>query len=279
MVNKYPQWLKHVAQLGLVAKGVVYFIFGSLIVMATYIPKDDPVGLFEIVKYTISLGWVGRVVTALMSIGLFCYSLWKFFQMTFNVEGYEDNIRGYLVRITWLGPFVFYLVLGGHAAIQLFNWYSGNFNYNPNDQSVFQEILFTWWGKWIVGFVAFTLLINAGSLFYLAFTGRYTIMLTGRGFYQNSPKLARLTGLFGYLGYGLTLFILGSLFSVAIYYSNSFFAQGQDSLFYYLIRQPFGRLILTVIAFGTMCYGVYFFLSSFYRWRDAGSVSSTNTGK
>ncbi len=279
MADKYPEWLKQVAKLGLIAKGVVYFIFGSLIVMATYIPKDDPVGLFEIVKYTISLGWMGRVITALMAAGLFCYSLWKFFQMAFNVEGYKDNIRGYFIRITWLGPFLFYLILGGHAAIQLVNWYFVNFNYNPTDRSVFQEILFTTWGKWVVGFVALTLIVNAGSLFYLALTGRYTIMLTGRGFYYNSPRLARLTGLFGYLGYGLTLLILGILFALAIYYSNSSFAQGQDSMFYYLIRQPFGKLILTVIAFGTVSYGVYFFLASFYRWREEGTDSSIKTGK
>jgi hypothetical protein len=278
-MNSYPEWLKHVAKFGLIAKGVVYFIFGSLIVMATYIPKDDPVGLFEIVKYTINLGWGGRLLTLLMAVGLFCYSLWKFFQMAYNVEGYEDNIRGYFIRITWLGPFLFYLVLGGHAFIQLGNWYLGIFSYNPNSTSALQQMLYSDWGKWVIGFIALTLIVNAGSLFYLAFTGRYTIMLTGRGFFQNSPALARFTGLCGYVGYGITLFLLGSLFAVALYFSNNAFAQGQDSLFYYLINQPYGRLILTVIAFGTVCYGVYFFLSSFYRWRDDGSVSSTNTGK
>ncbi len=279
MAGKYPNWLKNVARLGLISKGLVYLIFGSLIIMATYIPKDEPVGLFEIIKYTINLGWIGRLVTMLMAVGLLCYSIWKFFQMAFNVEGYEDNIRGYFVRVTWLGPFLFYLILGGHAVLQLLNWYRDDFQYNPNDVSVFQEILFTDWGKWVVGFVALTLLVNAGSLFYLAFTGRYTIMLTGRGFFQSSPKLARFTGLFGYIGYGVTLFILGTLFCLALYYSNSYFARGEDSLFYYLINQPFGRIVLTVIAFGTVCYGVYFFLASFYRWRDDGSVSSTSTGK
>lgn len=279
MSENYPDWLKRIAQTGLVAKGVVYFIFGVLILMTTYIPTDEPVGLFELVKYTIDLGWFGRLILALMALGLFCYSAWKFFQMVYNVEGYKDDFMGYFVRITWLGPFVFYIGLGGHALLQLINWYTGRFSYFRGEPNGLQDLLYTNAGKWLVGFIAFTLLVNGVSLFYLAFTGKYTIMLTGRGFFQSSPRLAKITGFTGYTGYGITLSILAVLFGLSIYYTDGSLARGQDSLFYYLMNQPFGRLLLTAISVGTICYGLYFFMASFYRWREPEADSSTNTGK
>lgn len=276
----YPYWLIRTAQVGLVSKGVVYFIFGALILMTTYIPLNEPIGLFELIKYIISLGWGGRLAVALMALGLLCYSLWKFFQMIFNVEGYKDNTMGYFVRFTWFGPFLFYLVLGGHAFIQLYNWYFGNFTF-PFNSGQLQNMLYTTYGKWIVGFISLMFLVNAGSLFYLALSGRYTIMLTGRRFFEDSPRLAKITGLAGYIGYGITLLILSTLFALSIYYTDSSLAQGQDSLFYYLVKQPFGTVLLTAIAVGTICYGVYFFLASLYRWRepDIAGERFTSTGK
>lgn len=279
MSENYKSWTKRIAQIGLVSKGVVYMIFGVLILMATYSVGDDPIGLFEIVQYIMTKGWFGLVIVLLMAIGLLCYSAWKFFQMTMNLEGYEKDFHGYFVRTTWVGPLFFYLFLAGHAFRQLYNWFFGQFHYYEGKTGKFEEVLNTQWGKWIVAFVAISLLINAITLFYLAFTGRYKIMLTGQ-FYEKSPRLARLTGVIGYVAYGVALFITAILFAYSIYESDQSYLDGQKSMFWYLIVQPFGQLLLSIIASGTICYGLYFLLASFYRWRNhSSSESSTSTGK
>ncbi len=275
MAPNYEQWTKRVAQVGLVSKGVVYLIFGTLIIMATYIPSGEPVGLFEIIQYIITLGWFGRLIVALMAMGLLCYSAWKYFQMVLNVEGYERNYAGYFIRFTWLGPLLLYLFLSGHSVVQLYNWYVGNFLYYPGEPGSLQRMLYAGWGKWVIGIISIGLLGNAITLFYLAFTGKYRIMLTGRNFYESSPRLARLTGMAGYISYGFTLLLLAVLFALAIYYSDMSYANGQESLFLYLIIQPWGKLLLTIIALGTVCYGAYFLLASFYRWREATSDDSS----
>lgn len=277
--KKYSYWTKVIAQTGLVSKGVVYMIFGVLIVLAALLPSEKPVGLFETIEYVITLGWFGRFIVLLMSVGLLCYSAWKYFQMVMNVEGYENDFAGYFIRITWLGPFLFYLLLSGHAVVQLYNWYFGKFLYYQGQPGRLQEMLYTEWGKWVIGFVALGLLGNAITLFYLAATGKYTIMLTGRNFHESSPRLARLTGMAGYVGYGFTLLILAVLFGLSIYHTDSSFAMGQESLYLYLIIRPWGKLLMAIISLGTVCYGTYFFLASIYRWRVAEGANSTNTGK
>lgn len=267
MTGNYEPWIKRVAQTGLVSKGAVYIMFGILIVLATY-TSEQPVGLMEIIQYVINLGWFGRLLVAFLAIGLFSYSAWKYAQMVLNVEGYDKDFRGYFVRITWLGPFVFYVVLGAHAVVQLYKWYFGEFLYFEGQSGKLQRFLTTSEGKWIIGFIALTLLVNAFTLFYLAATGKYTIMLTGRSFHESSPRLAKATGLTGYISYGLSLFITGALFAYSIYFSGDNYVEGQESMFRYLIVQPMGKVLLTMISFGTVCYGAYFLLAARYRWRD-----------
>ncbi|HCQ15885.1 MAG TPA: hypothetical protein DIU20_06470 [Cryomorphaceae bacterium] len=285
MSPNYSTPVKRIAQAGLISKGIVYFIFGVLILMAVFSHGNEPVQLFAILKYIINLGWLGRLVVILLTIGLFCYSLWKFFQMVFNTEGYKKDLHGYFIRITWLGPFIFYMVLGGHSTVQLYRYYAGSFAYG-NTNSSLQSFMYEQGGSWFIVFLAATFFLNACSLFYLGFTGKYTLMLTGQRFYDNSPRFARITGFLGYVMYGFALLIIAFLFAAALYYSDPSMAQGGESMFDFLKSKSYGVFMLMAIATGTMCYGFYFFVASFYRWQEdkpsnqsASSDNSINTGK
>lgn len=268
MVHRYKPWMKTVAQIGLVSKGLVYSIFGALIFLATFSSTEQPVGLFEVIKYIINKGAVGRMLVLTMAFGLLSYSCWKFLQMVFNAEGYKKNLNGYFIRITWVGPFVFYLGLGTHGLVQLYNWYFGTFRYFEGKESDFNRLLESSWGETLIIVIAVGLLSNALTLFYLAATGKYKLLMSGREFFEYNPKAATMAGLIGYIGYGITLFILGALFFAATYYHDYSLAQGQESMFYYLLSKPFGKMLLSIVATGTVAYGLYFFMAAFYRWRD-----------
>lgn len=263
----YTPVVKRIAQVGLMGKGVVYSIFGILILMATFGTGTSPVKLFSIIKYIISFGWYGRGVVLLLTVALLCYSVWKLLQMVLNTEGYEKNFNGYFVRITWIGPFFFYLALGAHSAWQLYKYYSGTFDYDAGEFGL-KKYLFTPHGKWVIAAVAVSLFGNAVSLFYLAFTGNYTTMLTGKRFHNYAPKGAKLLGFTGYFFYGLALLIVSLLFGFSIYYTDSSLANGSESMFDFFIGYWYGPLLLSAIAFGTIGYGIYFITASFYRWRQ-----------
>lgn len=260
--------MKTVAQIGLISKGVVYCIFGTLIFLATFSSTEEPVGLFEVIKYIINKGAVGRVLVLVMAFGLLSYAFWKFLQMFFNAEGYKKNLNGYFIRITWIGPFIFYLTLGLHGLVQLYKWYFGTFRYFEGKESDFNGLLESSWGETLIILIGIGLISNAITLFYLAVTGKYKLLMSGREFYEHNPKAATFAGLIGYVGYGVTLFILGALFLAATYYHDYTLAKGQESMFYYLLSKPFGKILLSVVAIGTIAYGLYFFLAAFYRWRD-----------
>lgn len=269
MTQKYTPTIKFIAKAGLISKGIVYAIFGALILMAVYGRSEEPVKLFGIIKYIMTFGWYGRLTVMLLSAGLLCYSAWKFLQMLLNTEGYPHNIHGYFIRITWLGPFFFYLLLGGHAAIELYKWYFTGSIFDSSNAADMEDVLSHSWGVWLIASIAIGLFINAVSLFYLSFSGKYTTMLTGQRFYDNSPKLARYTGFSGYFLYGLALLIISVLFGLSIYYQDMSMAQGSQSMFNFFINKPYGAILLTFISLGTICYGIYFFMASFYRWKES----------
>jgi hypothetical protein len=263
----YPLGVKRIAQVGLVSKGLVYTLFGVLILMATYGTGNSPVKLFSIIKYIITFGWYGRLTVMVLVLGLLCYAVWKLLQMVLNTEGYNKSLYGYFIRVTWVGPFSFYLVLSGHAIWQLYKFYSGTFSYGA-DEAGLAKYLFMPHGNLLIGLVSVILAVNAGSLFYLALTGKYTTMLTGKRFYNDAPRFAKISGFSGYFFYGLALFIIAVLFALSIYYTDSSMAQGGESMLTYFIDSWYGRLLLAAIAFGTCSYGVYFIMASGYRWRD-----------
>jgi len=273
MPERYNAWVRSIAKTGLISKGLVYIIFGTFILMATYTAKQ-PLGLLEIVEYIINLDLVGRMLVFIMAIGLLSYAIWKWLQMVHNVEDYPKNTRGYLIRITWLGPFIFYIILAVHAVSQLYKWYFGQWDFLDREHGIIGDFFLTVPGKYFIGAFALVFLINAVTLFYLAFSGKYTQMLTGRGFSLSKPRLAKITGLVGYLGYGLALLIAGCLFVYSIYFTGTNYTEGQISVFYYLIGKDSGKILLTLISSGTICYGIYFLLTAFYRWRTDGKGSS-----
>ncbi len=264
--------VKRLAQIGLISKGLIYSAFGTLILMATYGASNQPVKIFAIIKYVMTFGWYGRGLVFLLAIGILCYSAWKFMQMAYNTEDYDDSLRGYFVRVSWVGPFLFYLFLGGHAAITLYQFYFGDFSYSAEGGGL-ADLLNKDWGRWVIAFVCVSFLVNGSTLFYLAFTGNYTIMLTGRGS-TDSPKLARWTGFMGYFFFGLALFIIGVLFAVALFQKKESLAEGSESMFTYLMGESYGKILLTFIALGTVCYGIYFFLAAHYRWAGDDGPSS-----
>ncbi len=151
--------------------------------------------------------------------------------------------------------------------VQLYNWYFKDFEVVGSEGATLIGFTESSFGFYSTIFIALALLINAGTLFYLAFSVKYKLLMSVKEFFEENPKLASLAGFWGYTGYGLAPLILGGLFTLSLLLGDARFAQEHDSLFYFLIIQPFGKALLSFIALGAMCYGLYFFLAAFYRWR------------
>lgn len=262
--HNYTPAIKRVAQYGLLSKGIVYIFFSVILLFAVYGHIDGNIDLYNILDNILLFDWYGPFVVMVLGTGLLSYAGWKFFQMFYNTEGLEKSRTGYFIRATWIGPLIFHLGFGIHVWHRIFRWMA---NKPINDAIGMNQSVYDPTDRLILIAFALVFIVNAGTLFYLAFTGKYRLMLTGSNFFDDDPKLAFLTGFLGYFFYGLALLIVSILFIMGVVFYNSDYAGGTESMLDVLKQDRAGRWALLAIAFGTACYGTYFLLTVFYRFR------------
>ena len=72
-------------------------------------------------------------------------------------------------------------------------------------------------------------------------------------------------GRFGYAALGFVFTIVGIFLIVAAVQHNPSEAKGLDSALQELLLQPFGPVLLAIVALGLIAYGVYSFVEARYR--------------
>lgn len=72
-------------------------------------------------------------------------------------------------------------------------------------------------------------------------------------------------GRLGYAALGVVFSIIGFFLVVAALHRDSHQAQGLDSALRTLLHQPYGSVLLGIVAFGLFAYGIYSFVEACYR--------------
>src|SRR4029078_10589481 len=79
---KENPWIEKMARVGLIAKGLVYLMVGSLAIMAAFQFNNqsdtdaDQKGAFGFIRESPGGPWI----LAIVALGLLCYSIWRFIQ-------------------------------------------------------------------------------------------------------------------------------------------------------------------------------------------------------
>lgn len=81
---------------------------------------------------------------------------------------------------------------------------------------------------------------------------------------QTPPHVVERLAMAGYIAKGVALAVVGLLFDVAGLYKDAAKASGLDGALKALRDQPFGTLLLSVVALGIIAYGLYSFARAKY---------------
>ena len=259
--QKTAGWVKPLAITGLVSKGLVYCLLGILAFMAAFEingqkdDKADKEGVFEFVQERTG----GNLILALIAIGLFCYSAWRFMEAIRNHNGKKKSIGK---RLRYLFSGLIYLSLAAFAVKML----SGKKNkQGSNDtQDMVAELLDKPFGQWLVVITALSI---AAVGFYQAYYGiaeKYKKHLGGLGSGAGSGKLLLRSGKIGYVSRALVWLLIAFLLLKAAVHSNSKEAGNSGNAFQFLENSPFGSYLLGLLAVGLICYGVFNFIRARY---------------
>ncbi|MDO1498990.1 DUF1206 domain-containing protein [Winogradskyella maritima] len=92
--------IKKVAYTGFIAKGAVYGITGILAFLAAFNLGGSKAGKFQVIEFLEKQPF-GKVLLALLGIGLICYALWRFIQSIQDPENIGTDNKGLVKRVSF----------------------------------------------------------------------------------------------------------------------------------------------------------------------------------
>lgn len=251
------------ARLGYAAKGLVYLIIGCL-AFATAIhvggATTDPQGaLLAVYQHPF-----GKFLLIVVMIGFIGYALWQFARALFNLDSHDSGKGAMVKRVGYAVVGFSYLGLA-LATLKLVLYHTAPKGSNTSTQDWTARLLAAPGGVAVVTLVGLIVAGVAIGLFYEAWSQHFTRAFPFGSMNEGERKLTLSTGRLGIGAQGVVFVIIAIFLVVAALTHNPQKAQGLAGALATLAAQPFGPLLLGLVALGLIAYGVYSFVEARYR--------------
>ena len=234
---------------GLVSYGLVHLVVAWLALQIAFGRREDasPGGALQ----QLSRQPLGSVLLWVMAIGLFTLVIWQVLEATIGREA--TNRDGRLrKRLSSAGRAVVYLALGLLAARMAMGGGGGSGN---GEQTLSTRLMALPFGRILVGAVGVAVIAVGVAQIVKGVKQKFREDLVS----GVEPVVQRL-GTAGYCAKGIALAIIGGLFGYAALTYDPKQAGGLDAALDTIRQQPFGTVLLGVMALGIACFGVFCFL-------------------
>ncbi len=241
------------ARVGLAAKGTVYSLLGLLAIMAAFHLNGKSTndagtrGVFAFIEDQAG----GKIILAVLALGLLCYVAWRMIQALRENEKVAKRARYFLSGLA-------YAALAFQVGRMLFG--KGQRKGDSNEK-VASEILSADSGQWLLGLLAVTILAIGIYQIYYGLSEKYRKHV---GDAAAGNKNLLLAGKIGYVARGAVWILVAYLFFRAALNSNSSNAGSTPDAFGYLQQTEYGTLLMAAMALGLMCYGIFCFVRAKY---------------
>ena len=252
-------WL---ARSGYAARGVVYLIVGWLAVLAalgTGQATDSKGALLKILQQPF-----GEVLLGLVALGLLGYALWRLVQAWYDPDGHGNDAKAMAIRGGLVVSAITHLLLAFFALSLIFGWGTGGGDNGTQDWTAW--LLQQPFGRWLVGLIG-AAVIGAGIAHivkgYKAKFEKY--LLIDRDLLDKTSPVCR----FGLIARGVVFLIIGGFLVIAAWRFSSGEVVGLKGALQTLQQQPYGWILLAIVALGLFAFGVYGLIQARYRRIDA----------
>jgi Domain of Unknown Function (DUF1206) len=262
-------WLRAGSRLGLACRGAVYLLVGYLafrLALAGHGRAGEPASSAGAVQAAISPAW-GRIPLVLLVAGLAAYALTQLLEAVFRPARATGAMGRWRQRAVSSWGFVLYSafclttvrLLAGAPPRQTAE------SEQRQDTGMTADLLRTGWGRALL-LVAGILVVAAGLE-----AGRRAVRLNFRerfaaGHMHRPLAIAiRVLGGFGSVARAVVFVLVGVFLAKAAVLSQADQVKGLDAIFRSVASSPYGAWLLTVLAAGLFCYGLYCLVEARYR--------------
>ena len=251
------------ARFGYAAKGFVYAAVGILALLAAFTTggktTDTGGALHAIAEQPF-----GTVLLALIAISLIGYVIWRLIQ-GFNDPGNKgSDAKGILTRIGYIFSGIAYAGVAVNAGLLAIGSSSGSGGGNSK-QDWTAMVMQQPFGRWLVG-IAGAITIGIGFWrIYRAYKTKFRKKLNLNELNSQQQKWLVNISRFGIAARGVVFVMIGFFVLQAAKNYDPEKVKGLDGALLTLAQQPFGKILLALMALGLISYAIYLFLQARYR--------------
>lgn len=241
-------------RIGMIAYGVVHLMIGWLALQVAFGEKAKQASSSGAMHALASQPF-GAVLVWGVAIGMFLLVLWRGLEawQSFQTEDGADRAK---TMVSQIGKGILYATLAFSAAKTAVGESSKK---GGGTDSFTAQLLSVTAGQLLVGAVGLGVLVYGGYYVYQGWTDKFLEKLDGKGSSGHSGTAFRWIGKAGYFGKGIAVGMIGALFIYAAATHDAKKSAGLDQALQEIADQPFGQVLLAVIAVGIGCYGIFAF--------------------
>jgi hypothetical protein len=253
--------LGYLERLGYVARGALYVVMGVLALrIALGSSGGQATDLNGSLVFLIGNPF-GKFVLIAMVVGLVAYSIWGFVRAIYDPLHRGRDASGVMARVGFVSSAVSYAAIAFFGLKILLG--SGGAA-GDSTQKYATTLLNAPFGgplTIIVGLVSFG--VGIGQ-FVEAYRATFAMDLKSAEMTESERKVAVGLGRFGMFARGITFLVIGWFLVLAGIHNDAAYAHGFGGAFLFLLSQPFGKVLVAVVALGFIALGLHSFACA--RW-------------
>ena len=258
--------IERIARFGYGARGIVYIVVGALALLAA-IGQGGRAGDSKDALRAVLSGPFGAVLVGVIALGLAGFALWRLVEGVTDADRRGTSAKGLAVRGAHLISAVIYLGLAVSAAsLSLGLGMSGGDGMHDGTAWLLAKP----YGRWLVALGGLGVIGGGFGFLGKAWRGDVTDRLALDT--QARDRWAGPVGRSGYAARGIAFLIIGGFLVAAAWHQRSSDAKGLTEAFALLRAQPYGWILLGLVAAGHAAFGAFGLIQARYRHIDAPDI-------
>jgi Domain of Unknown Function (DUF1206) len=255
------------ARSGYAARGVVYIIVGGLALLAALGQGGGQTTDTQGALTSLLTQPFGEVLLAVVALGLFGYALWRVVQALTDVDHHGTDPKGLAIRGGLLVSAATHGLLAAFALSLIFGWGSslGGGGGDSGARNWTAWLMQQPFGRWLVCLIGLAIVGAGIGHMIKGYWVRFEKYLQ-----MDAATLEKVSPVcrFGLIARGAVFVIIGAFLVVAAVQFDSTQARGLQGALETLQRQPYGWILLGIVALGLVAFGVYSLIEAWYRRID-----------
>jgi hypothetical protein len=202
----------------------------------------------------------GEFLVWVVAIGMLVLALWRLLEAWVGYE-YHDDSKKWRKKAVSVGKAIIYGAIGVSAlGVALGSGGGGGKKGGKSGTDSFTaKVLDLPFGQVLVGAIGLAIIAYGANMAYRGWTEKFLEHLDAEGKSSEASTAYRWVGKVGYIAKGAAVAAVGGLFLYAAFTHDAKKSGGLDQALEKIASEPYGQIILTVMAAGIACYGLFCF--------------------